>query len=142
MKIDNLESKEVLYGFTAFWLMILATSAAVYFATRYGAGPQINVQPAPVVNNVPSAPAPNINVTTPVKIERVETDRSTPSELKLYAVMPQVKGETVIREIPVPVVGAMREPIRVEVINPLSPPSSADPPDGRLLPPPKDAKKP
>jgi hypothetical protein len=142
MKIDNLEGKEVLYGFAAFWVMILVTATAVYFATSYGSGPQIHVSPAPVVNNVPAAAAPNVIVTAPIKIERIETEKAAPpSDVKIYAVMPAVKGETVIREIPVPVVGALREPVKVEVIN-HPPVQDRDPVEGKLLPPPKDARRP
>jgi hypothetical protein len=143
MKIDNLEGHEVLYGFAAFWAMILVTAAATYFATKYGAGSQINVQPAPVVNNVPQAAPPNVTVNTPVKVERVETEKAAPPpDVKLYAVMPSVKGETIIREIPVPVVGALREPVKVEVVNPANLPDPDPHSSGKLLPPPKDVKKP
>jgi hypothetical protein len=142
MKIDNLEGREVLWGFAAFWVMMLVTAGAVYFATSYGSGPQIHVNPSPVVNNIPSAAAPSVTVTTPVKIERIETEKaSPPSDVKLYAVMPAVKGEMVIREIPVPVVGALREPVKVEVIN-HPPAQERDPVEGKLLPPPKDARRP
>jgi hypothetical protein len=145
MKIDNLEGREALYGFAAFWAMILVTAAAVYFATKNGAGAQIHVQPSPVINNIPVAPQPNVSVTTPVKIERIETERAAAlPDIKLYAVMPQPRGDAVVREVPVPMVPSTPPPAvpKGEVISPIPEIDPNEDELGKLLPPPKGVKKP
>lgn len=142
MKIVEINGREILAMFAAFWLMMMATSAAVFFAARAGATTSISVSPSSAQINIPPAAPSSVTLaaTVPVTVQRVETEKAGPlPDIRLYAMLPSVKGEAP-KAVSVPL--SAKVPVHVEVPA-VTEGELNETPDGVLLPPPnKEALNP